>query len=204
MIRCSDQIKVARVVCHRWLILFCFRRWCIGIGLGLTCLSSAFWALSLRSMWWNFPIVLHMILVARGLAGFSRFIFVVTLISRLLLANLGSLSRSWPHTLRISFVSNWGSWARWIISFLSLLWRELKLLLAFCCLILFIHEVDIVFLLMVECRFKLLLAAQIILRVSTCTLARGILVCKVCRTASLATYHSFEILESYHDYCYIV
>ena len=204
MIRCSDQVEVARVVSHRWLILFCFRWWCIGIGLGLTCFSSALWALSVGSVWRNFPIVLHLILIACSLAGFPRFIFIVTLISRLLLANLGSLSRSWPYTFRISFVSIRGSWTLWIISFLILLWRNLKLLLASCCLILFIHEVDIVFLLVVECRLKLLLATRIILWVSTCTLARGILVCKICWTTSLATYHSFEILESYHDYCYIV
>ena len=204
MIRCSDQVEVARVVSHRWLILFCFRRWCIGIGLGLTCFSSVLWALLVGSMWRDFPIVLHMILIACRLAGFSRFIFVVTLISRLLLANLGSLSGSWPYTFRISFVSIWGSRTWWIISFLILLWRNLELLLTSCCLILFIHEVDIVFLLMVERCLKLLLAARIILWISTCTLARGILVCKICWTASLATYHSFEILESYHDYCYIV
>ena len=204
MIRCSDQVEVARVIGHRWLILFCFRRRCIGIWLRLTRFSSAFWALFVGSMWRNFSIILHMILIHCGLARFPRFIFVVTLIPRLLLANLRSLSGSWTHTFRVSFVPIWVSWARWIISFLTLLLRNLKLLLAFCCLILFIHEVDIVFLFMIECRLKLLLATRIILWISTCTLARRILVSKICWTASLATYHSFEILESYHDYCYIV
>ena len=149
-------------------------------------------------------VILHMILIACGIARFFRFIFIMTLISRLLLGSLRTFPWSGPYTFRIGFIPVWGSRAWWIISFLVLLIRNLKLLLTFGCLILFIHEVDIVFLLMVECRLKLLLATRIILWVSTCTLARGILVCKICWTASLATYHSFEILESYHDYCYIV
>ena len=155
----------------------------------------------------NFPfifVILHMILIACGITRFFRFIFIMTLISRLLLSSLRTFAWSGPYTFRIGFVPVWSSWAWWIISFLVLLIRNLDLLLTLGGLILFIHEVYIVFFFVVERSLELLLTARIIRRIIARVLVWMVFILELCRTTALATNHSFKVLECYHHYSDIV
>ena len=149
-------------------------------------------------------VILHMILIACGIARFFGFIFIMTLISRLLLGSLRTFAWSGPYTFRIGFVPVWSPRARWIISFLVLLIWNLKLLLTLGGLILFIHEVYIVFFFVVERCLELLLTARVIRRINTCVLAWMIFILKLCWATALATNHSFKILKCYHHYSDIV
>ena len=163
--------------------------------------------MSKRVMRGNFPfisVILHMILITRGITWFFRFIFIMTLISRLLLGSLRTFAWSGPYTFRIGFVSVWSSRARWIISFLVLLIRNLDLLLTLGGLILFIHEIYIVFFFVVGRSLELLLTARIIRRIIARVLVWMVFILELCRTTALATNHSFEVLECYHNYSDIV
>ena len=84
-----------------------------------------------------------------------------------------------------------------------LIWN-LKLLLTLGGLILFIHEVYIVFFFVVERSLELLLTARIIGRIIARVLAWMVFILELCRTTALATNHSFKVLECYHHYSDIV
>ena len=81
-----------------------------------------------------------------------------------------------------------------------LLIRNLDLLLTLGGLILFIHEVYIVFFFVVERSLELLLTARIIRRIIARVLVWMVFILELCRTTALATNHSFEVLECYHHY----
>ena len=85
-----------------------------------------------------------------------------------------------------------------------LLIRNLDLLLTLGGLILFIHEVYIVFFFVVERSLELLLTARIIRRIIARVLVWMVFILELCRTTALATNHSFEVLECYHNYSDIV
>ena len=205
MVGCAYQVEVTSIVAHRRFILFGLLLWgCIWVWLRLACLTSALSTLPNRVVGWDFSLVLHMILVARLIAWPLGLIFIIALISRLLLGRVGSLARSWPHTFRIGFISVGIPWAWRFSPLLGLLSRHLKLLLAPCCLVLFIHEVYIVFLLMVEGSLYLLLASWATWIVCIGSLTWGIFVLELSWTASLATDHPFKVLEGNHNNCYVV
>ena len=85
-----------------------------------------------------------------------------------------------------------------------LLIRNLDLLLTLGGLILFIHEIYIVFFFVVGRSLELLLTARIIRRIIARVLVWMVFILELCRTTALATNHSFEVLECYHNYSDIV
>ena len=154
-------------------------------------------------------------LEADWVTWFTGFVLIfVTLVSRLLMRMLGALSWCGPNTIRVALVSIqrlsllFGStWTRLrlLLLLLLLLGVSRKLLLAFDSLILLVHEVNVVFFLIVEGRFDLLLIIQIwlVLILNTFSFLLGPFL-EICRTIPWSAHHSLKVLECDHYNCHII
>lgn len=100
-----------------------------------------------------------MILITGCVPRPLRLALIMALISRLLVADLGPLARGRSHAFWIRLVPVGGPRAGRIGPLLCLSVWHLQLLLAPSCLVLFVHEIYIVFFLVIESRLNLLLAA---------------------------------------------